>query len=741
MSTTVPPPRSISDRGEKGANDEDGALKTTFKHEKGQKQLPFVYLEPFLDWNAFRDDEENDGKKKKSFESSSTRDSFLVDAGGYHARSGFASSSSSTNEPSLFFRSVTTRGYFLPKDLLAKKGEKTKGVFVGEYNPIFQTSEECNKKSLLGRFECGRTSATVSAKDNGLFCDQELFEAVVARCCRDSRLATSANGEDGESVRERKMIATEPLGNPVRLKSDACEIILEKIGFKELQLVSECESVGALEKIGSGAVINLGHSNCSIVPFLNGKAQMQGATRVDVGGEKLIDCFGKMALDSQRAESVHKANFLNQMFVETGKIGSGRAAMALQGQLFREMAFVSTNYDEETKAWRDCLNGKEYAKTKILQFTPQYGIKELDLNDVVAKAKHNFDKKIAMVKRFAQGDTVRNNTEKYAREFAAIEKDPRAFYEGLLNALETAEKNLKDARYARSLEVRGVTEEEANEERERGGGGRKGVRRQTTAARKRAKLMAMHAGNKETLDEVEAEEKQNATDKGFGDGEDDWSMYSQMARGADKAIDGEIKDPGAQKVSACESLWEKARAEVLAVDPQYEIRKLSGMEARQLKVRAERIRAPESLFHPEILASKGIVRQVKDTRGGLAAIVDEFIIPQGGVQDALKESFKRCGKDVEHEILREKGKDASIVLTGGLSRLPGLQTRLQDYVISNSYPGMAPTVTLSKNGSKDGIFDAWKGLSSLSSSSSSAGIVVTRDEWLEHGESVFHSER
>jgi actin-related protein len=429
------------------------------------------------------------------------------------------------------------------------------------------------------------------------------------------------------------------------------------------------------------------------------------------------------------------------MFVETGKIGSGRAAMALQGQLFREMAFVSTNYDEETKAWRDCLNGKEYAKTKILQFTPQYGIKELDLNDVVAKAKHNFDKKIAMVKRFAQGDTVRNNTEKYAREFAAIEKDPRAFYEGLLNALETAEKNLKDARYARSLEVRGVTEEEANEERERGGGGRKGVRRQTTAARKRAKLMAMHAGNKETLDEVEAEEKQNATDKGFGDGEDDWSMYSQMARGADKAIDGEIKDPGAQKVSACESLWEKARAEVLAVDPQYEIRKLSGMEARQLKVRAERIRAPESLFHPEILASKGIVRQVKDTRGGLAAIVDEFIIPQGGVQDALKESFKRCGKDVEHEILREKGKDASIVLTGGLSRLPGLQTRLQDYVISNSYPGMAPTVTLSKNGSKDGIFDAWKGLSSLSSSSSSAGIVVTRDEWLEHGESVFHSER
>ena len=63
------------------------------------------------------------------------------------------------------------------------------------------------------------------------------------------RLAPPANGEDGESVRERKMIATEPLGNPVRLKSDACEIVLEKIGFKELQLVSECESVGALEKM------------------------------------------------------------------------------------------------------------------------------------------------------------------------------------------------------------------------------------------------------------------------------------------------------------------------------------------------------------------------------------------------------------------------------------------------------------------------------------------------------------
>ena len=64
MSTTVPPPRSISDHGKKGAND-DGALKPTFGEEKGQKQLPFVYLEPFLDWNAFRDDEENDERKRR----------------------------------------------------------------------------------------------------------------------------------------------------------------------------------------------------------------------------------------------------------------------------------------------------------------------------------------------------------------------------------------------------------------------------------------------------------------------------------------------------------------------------------------------------------------------------------------------------------------------------------------------------------------------------------------------------
>ena len=127
MSTTILLLVRFQTMAKKGANEDDGALKPTFGDEKGQKQLPFVYLEPFLDWNTFRDDED-DGKKKKSFESASTRDSFLVDAGGYHARSGFASSSSSTNEPSLFFRSVTTRGYFLPKDLLAKKGEKTKGA-------------------------------------------------------------------------------------------------------------------------------------------------------------------------------------------------------------------------------------------------------------------------------------------------------------------------------------------------------------------------------------------------------------------------------------------------------------------------------------------------------------------------------------------------------------------------------------------------------------------------------------
>ena len=73
--------------------------------------------------------------------------------------------------------SVTTRGHFLPKTRALKKERKmnnTRGVFAGEYNPIYQMSEE-NNKSVLGRFECGRTSATVSAKENGLFCDQELF--------------------------------------------------------------------------------------------------------------------------------------------------------------------------------------------------------------------------------------------------------------------------------------------------------------------------------------------------------------------------------------------------------------------------------------------------------------------------------------------------------------------------------------------------------------------------------------
>ena len=54
-----------------------------------------------------------------------------------------------------------------------------------------------------------------------------------------------------------------------------------------------------------------------------------------------------------------------------------------------------------------------------------------------------------MVKRFGSEEVIQNNTEKFAKEFANIEKDPKTFYEGLLKALEIAEKNLKDARYAR----------------------------------------------------------------------------------------------------------------------------------------------------------------------------------------------------------------------------------------------------------------------------------------------------
>ena len=158
-------------------------------------------LDPFLDFNAFRRDaavDANDDDSRtttRMFEAQSTSDPFLMDIGGYHSRSGFRD-----EQPSLFFRSVTTRGHFLPKNASAKKGEKKKGVFAGEYNPIYQMSEE-NNKSVLGRFECGRTSATVSAKENGLFCDQELlFEALVASVVGDPIVARRVF-RDGERTK------------------------------------------------------------------------------------------------------------------------------------------------------------------------------------------------------------------------------------------------------------------------------------------------------------------------------------------------------------------------------------------------------------------------------------------------------------------------------------------------------------------------------------------------------------
>ena len=685
--------------------------------------IPFFRFERFFDC-------ENDCATSSNAvdDSAAKKKNVLIDAGAFETRCGLQED----EEPRIRFRSCATRGKF-------KERGGHRGVFVGEYDPQIASREE-----KFGFFECGRTAMTQSVKDQGLFCDQEVFEALVHKCVRELGLTkkndASANSETTSMMdnRAREVRMTEPLGNPSRMKDEQLEILIEKLEFGTARIVSECESAGIYNEIKTGAIVNMGYSNCSILPFLDGKMQMKGATRVDVGGEKLIDCFGKMALDAQRAENVHKMNFLNQMFMECSKIGSGRMQNAFQTQLFRDLVYVSRSYDEETKMWRDQQEEKEeYEQTKILQFQPQYGVLELDLRDVVQRAKHNFDKKLSNVKRFGSDETIRKAAERYAKEFENVENDPEKYYEVLLSELAAAEKNLKDARYARSLEIRGVTEEEANEELERnkasGGGGRKGVRRQTAAARKRARLMAEHAGNKEKLDEVEAEEKENPDGDRYGDKEEDWAMYTQMARGADKAIDGEINDPGAQKVSACEAAYERSKNEVLAVDPQYEIRNLSGLKARQIKIRAERIRATEALFHPEILASKGIVKQIKDARGGLGGVVDEFIMPQGGIQDALKEAFARCSLDVQKQI-HSKGNEAEIILTGGLSRIPGVCERLQDYVISNSYPGMAPKVRLS-NDSSNMSFDAWKG---LRSNDQNLGVCVTREQWLEHGSSFFY---
>ena len=118
----------------------------------------------------------------------------------------------------------------------------------------------------------------------------------------------------------------------------------------------------------------------------------------------------------------------------------------------------------------------------------------------------------------------------------------------------------------------------------------------------------------------------------------------------------------------------------------------------------EKFYAPEVLFNPEMLGND---------------------MHKNGLQGVLHESFQKCGHD-SRKLLYE-----NVVLTGGSSRLRGLDERLKMeleklYRPSSSLPAISVKTEW-------GVNLPWIGASAIAALSTYDKMVVTKQDFEEHG--------
>lgn len=211
--------------------------------------------------------------------------------------------------------------------------------------------------------------------------------------------------------------------------------------------------------------------------------------------------------------------------------------------------------------------------------------------------------------------------------------------------------------------------------------------------------------------------RRGGDDDNFGQNDDDWGIYRQIAEpGSDdeeeedlgvtlKNLEAELLkyDPEFtdQHTLDAQTDWTKSLVHAFLRGPRPFDPK-SQAEAHQLHLNVERIRVPEVIFQPSIagLDQAGLIESAAD-------IFTHRLNNAGGPQDFLKDVF----------------------LTGGHSLFKNFDERLREG-LRGSLPAESEIV-IRRAG--DGVLDAWKGAAKWTGSKEWKMACVTRAEWAEKG--------
>ena len=176
-----------------------------------------------------------------------------------------------------------------------------------------------------------------------------------------------------------------------------------------------------------------------------------------------------------------------------------------------------------------------------------------------------------------------------------------------------------------------------------------------------------------------------------------------------------LKETGIQFSSTTEKVIVKDIKEkscYVALDFEEELKSVEPFDyelpdGNHVNVKDQRIRCPEALFKPSMVGKEG-----------------------NGIGQACYESIQKCNIDVRKDLYN------SVVLSGGTSMINGLPERLTKEIKTLAPESMKEEVKVIAYPHRK--FAAWIGGSILSSISTFESTWITKTEYEEFGETIFH---
>ncbi|KAK4155779.1 actin-like protein arp5 [Chaetomidium leptoderma] len=252
--------------------------------------------------------------------------------------------------------------------------------------------------------------------------------------------------------------------------------------------------------------------------------------------------------------------------------------------------------------------------------------------------------------------------------------------------------------------------------------------RKSLASQIRMKNIANLASDTPTGASGSRKRRRGGDDDDFGADDADWSVYRNVAMGANKG-DSDDEEEGEEDLeSAVRALetdlltydqdfsydqtldaqqdWSKSLLHAFRHGPR-PFDAASPAETHRLHLNVERIRVPEVLFQPTAIAGvdqAGIVEIAGDI---LTQRLPGLALPPGSTDDFLRDVF----------------------LTGGNSLFQNFDERLRTGLTS-LLPAGSPLVI---RRAQDAVLDAWRGAAGWAGTGEARRARVTREEWLEKG--------